>query len=171
MADYLFTKASCDAAQLHQEVEADPGISPACTKIDYAGSGTDELCVSFASGLSGGEQTTLSGLVSAHAPITRGPRTEVDDAAYQMVPHDRIVAVIAITASRIITLPDPAYCSAGLVVVVKDESGDCSGSETITVNQNSSETVDGSSSVVINTAYGSASLYTNGTDWFLVAVI
>jgi hypothetical protein len=53
----------------------------------------------------------------------------------------------------------------GQEFVVKDESGSCSVTNTITISP-SSGTIDGSASKVINTAYGSQRVYSNGTNLF-----
>jgi len=55
----------------------------------------------------------------------------------------------------------------GQVVVVKDESGAASGINTIALNASGAQTIDGLSSIHIESPYGSVLLYSNGTNWFI----
>jgi len=72
----------------------------------------------------------------------------------------------SITAARIVTLPaQGATLPAGQEFTIKDESGSCDGTKTITVTP-SSGTIDGAASVVLNSAYAKVTVYTNGTNWF-----
>ena len=63
-----------------------------------------------------------------------------------------------------INLPTP---QAELRVVVKDESG-LAETNNITVQTPGSETIDGAATDVIDTNYGAAGYYCNGTNWFKV---
>lgn len=77
------------------------------------------------------------------------------------------IAYTSITAARTVTTP----CSLGAtnkvqVYIVKDQSGNASGTNTITL-QPSSGTIDGAASkVLVNSAFGSARFYSNGTNCF-----
>ena len=53
--------------QLFNEIETDPGISPTCVTISNVG---DNVSIIFTTALSGGEETTLDGLITAHTPNT-----------------------------------------------------------------------------------------------------
>lgn len=55
----------------------------------------------------------------------------------------------------------------GQVVIVKDESGNASAINLITLNPSGSQTIDGSNSAHIESPYGSVFLYTDGSDWFI----
>lgn len=85
-------------------------------------------------------------------------RTNVT-ADYTVVAADYIVAYTTLSASRVVTVPGSQR--AGRIIVIKDETGTCSPSTTITV----SGTIDGQSSVVLNSAYAVLRLYSNGTSW------
>lgn len=93
------------------------------------------------------------------------PRT-TKTANYTTVATDTIVAYTTLAASRVVTLLAAATAGDGFILLVKDESGSASGSVTITVDGNGSETIDGALTKVINAAYGSISLYCNGSNWF-----
>jgi hypothetical protein len=91
-------------------------------------------------------------------------RTAVSDAAYTVLATDAKVCYTALTAARVVTLPAASTLS-GQSLVVKDESGACSATNTITVAP-ASGTIDGAANKVINTAYGVLRVYSNGTNWF-----
>jgi hypothetical protein len=93
-------------------------------------------------------------------------RTTVADANYTVLPSDSLIVYTSLTAARALTLPGQgSTLPAGQEFVVKDESGSCSGSNTISINPPSG-TIDGVSQIVLNTAYAKATIYTNGTNWF-----
>ena len=63
---------------------------------------------------------------------------------------------------------DATSFSDGQVVVIKDESGAASASDTITLVSSGSQTIDGSATdVTIESPYGSVLLYSNGANWFI----
>ena len=62
---------------------------------------------------------------------------------------------------------DATSFSEGQVVVVKDESGNASSSDPITLNASASQTMDGLGSVEIESAYGALFVYSNGSNWFI----
>jgi hypothetical protein len=63
---------------------------------------------------------------------------------------------------------DATQFSDGQVVVIKDESGAASASDTITLVAAGSQTIDGSTTdVTIESPYGSVLLYSNGVNWFI----
>jgi len=71
MADYAKTKTGgVRAGRLHQEIDADAGITPVCNSVTEDSPGSDGFTVTFASALSAGEETTLDGLITAHSPAT-----------------------------------------------------------------------------------------------------
>lgn len=88
-------------------------------------------------------------------------RTGVSDTNYTINMADSIVGFTALTAARTATLPSASSVPAGKQFVIKDESGNCSGGNTITILG----TVDGTANAVLNTAYASIRLYSNGTSW------
>ncbi|MER5882729.1 hypothetical protein ABT160_02755 [Streptomyces sp. NPDC001941] len=103
-----------------------------------------------------------TGAVEAGLGFARG-RTAVADANYTILTTDSRIAVTSITAARVITLPNVATAT-GQEFVIKDESGAADGTKTITVS--GAANIDGAASKVINAAYGSLRVYSNGTAWF-----
>lgn len=87
-------------------------------------------------------------------------------ASYTLLITDYIVAVTSTASARTITLPTASSAS-GLTFVVKDESGGA-GTNAITIDGDASETIDGATTKVINTNYGSMTIYSNGTAWFTI---
>ena len=90
-------------------------------------------------------------------------RRAVADTNYTVVASDTIIALTSLTASRTITLPSPST-NVGRILVVKDESGNCSGGVTITI----AGTIDGAANLVLTTAYASTRLYAGSTGWYKI---
>jgi len=76
---YNKTKSGANAAQLQDEINADPGIGPVCEGIKYA---DPDLVIQFDSALSGAEETTLDGLISAHTPAAPPSKVYRDQRFY-----------------------------------------------------------------------------------------
>ncbi|MFJ7297558.1 hypothetical protein [Streptomyces collinus] len=104
-----------------------------------------------------------TGVLEAPLGFARG-RTAVADANYTALTTDSKVCYTSLTAARVVTLPSVSNAS-GQEFLIKDESGSCDGTRTITVTP-ASGTIDGAANKVINTAYGSLRAYSNGTNWF-----
>lgn len=104
-----------------------------------------------------------AGVFEAGLGFARG-RTAVADANYTVLTTDSKVCYSSITAARVVTLPSVSTAS-GQEFLIKDESGSCNGTNTITVTP-ATGTIDGAATRVINTAYGSARVYSNGSNWF-----
>ena len=97
-------------------------------------------------------------------------RTQVSDAAYAVLATDRTVAVTALTAPRVLTLPAASAYPGGATLTVMDESGGCSAVNTLTVARASAaDTVNGGASAVLASAFGYLALQSNGSNkWTLV---
>jgi hypothetical protein len=95
-------------------------------------------------------------------------RTAVSDAPYTALVTDRIVAYTALTAARAVSLPAAASYPTGAVLTVIDESGACSPTLTITMTRAGSDTINGATSAVIASAYGSLKLEGNGSNAWAV---
>jgi hypothetical protein len=93
-------------------------------------------------------------------------RRAVSDADATISAGDQLVAVTALTAARTLTLPAAATWS-GLVIRVKDESGDATAFDII-VEGNGAETVDGAANYTISADYGYQAFYSNGTAVFTI---
>lgn len=105
---------------------------------------------------------SISG-VSLNAKLVR---TAVSDVDYAALGSDSLIAYTAISAARVVSLPAAATAGNGASYTIKDESGSAGMVNTITIDPNGSETIDGAADAVINTAYGSVRIYSNGTNWF-----
>lgn len=88
-------------------------------------------------------------------------RQSINDSDYTITAKDAIVSLTAITASRTLTLPSVSSVPRGWQITIKDESGSCSSSLTITLIG----TIDGTSNFTLNSAYAKITLYNNGTGW------
>ncbi len=113
------------------------------------GGGSNASAVTFISYVSGQPHTAV--------------RRAVADTNYMVVASDTIIALTSLTASRTITLPSPST-NVGRILVVKDESGNCSGGVTITI----AGTIDGAANLVLTTAYASTRLYAGSTGWYKI---
>ncbi|MGA3308680.1 MAG: hypothetical protein ABSD08_08700 [Xanthobacteraceae bacterium] len=96
-------------------------------------------------------------------------RTAVSDANYTAQTTDRLIAYTAITAARTVTLPAAASFPTGTRLLVVDESGSCSATDTITISRAGSDTISGATSAVLNMAYGYVAMESNGSNaWTIV---
>lgn len=85
-----------------------------------------------------------------------------------IAPGDSFVYLIVdTTATRSITLPLANSVTAGRIYIVKDSDGQ-SNTNNITVNVAGSDTIDGETSQVLNSDYGSWTIVTDGSDkWYI----
>ena len=99
-------------------------------------------------------------------------RTQVNDAAYTILPGDRTVAVVALTGARTLTLPAAAAYPQGATLTVLDESGACSATNTLSISRaGSSDAVNGAAGAVIAAPFGFVALQSNGSNkWTVVDV-
>ncbi len=92
-------------------------------------------------------------------------RTAVTSTATASV-NDRIIGVSASTALDI-RLPAASGYSAGQFFTIKDEGGNAS-SNNITIKTTGADTIDGVSSIVLESSYGAVNLYSDGTSKFFI---
>jgi len=88
-------------------------------------------------------------------------RTPISDANYTAQVTDRMIAYIALTAMRGVTLPASSTFPAGARLTVVDETGACSPTNTITLTRAGSDTINGASSIIISAPYGYLTLESN----------
>jgi hypothetical protein len=86
--------------------------------------------------------------------------------SYSVLTTDYIIAVTSTASARTITLPT-AVNATGRKYVIKDESGGAA-TNNITINTTSSQTIDGASTKTISSNYGSATVYSDGSNWFSI---
>jgi Major tropism determinant N-terminal domain len=113
---------------------------------------------------------TAGGFAAAKlSEVIANTRTAVSDASYVALASDRTIAYTALTAARVVTLPAASAYPTGTRLTVVDETGNCSGVNTITLAASGSDTVDGVASAAINVAYGFAGIESNGSNaWTIV---
>jgi hypothetical protein len=85
--------------------------------------------------------------------------------SYQVLVTDTIVGVTSNAAARTITMPN-AGMTAGQEWTIKDEAGTAQSANNITISGHGAN-IDGAATFVINTNYGSATLYWNGSNFFI----
>ena len=114
--------------------------------------------------------STAGGFAAAKLNETQTTqRSQANDANYSMIATDRVIAFIAITAARTVSLVAASSFQQGATLFVFDELGGCSATNTITLNRAGSDTIDGSTSVAVSVAYGFIGLQSNGANkWTVV---
>mgnify|MGYP005812771617 CR=1 FL=1 len=75
--------------------------------------------------------------------------------------------ILGVTAVPTEILFDATLFSDGQGLVIKDESGAASATNSITLVPSASQTIDGLSNAIIESPHGSVFLYSNGTNWFI----
>lgn len=145
----------------------------------------DELQVGFDSGVAQGG--TVAWNTSFKVDLTDGTITDssyhilsggrrlayqsMSSSTYGLTYNKNIIGVnTTLIATPVINLPNPTTDPAkyqGFTVIIKDEGGASSGNA-ITINAAPGTTIDGSGSVTISTNYASLTLYSNGSNWFII---
>jgi hypothetical protein len=102
--------------------------------------------------------------------VITNTRTAVSDAAYSALTTDRMIAYIAITATRVVSLPAASTYPTGTRLLIIDETGVVTATLNISISPHGTDTIDGANSAVnINAAYGFISLESNGSGaWTIV---
>lgn len=91
-------------------------------------------------------------------------RVAINNADYQIISTDQTVAQTGtMSAARTFNLPSAASFPAGEELIIIDQSGTVTPTNTITISRNGSDTIDGATSEVINSAYGFVRLISDGT--------
>ena len=117
-----------------------------------------------------GDGITAGGWAGATAQ-----RTVVLNCGYTPLPTDRMVAYTSISAAQTVVLPAAASFPVGERLLIVDESGACSTTNTIAVSRAGTDTINGQALLAINIPYGFVALESNGvgawtvTDSFLAA--
>jgi hypothetical protein len=113
-----------------------------------------------------GDGSTAGGWAGAMAQ-----RTAVSNAAYAALSTDRIIAYTTLSAAETVTLPAAANFPVGERLLVIDESGACSTTNTISVTPSGTDKVNGLSSstpLAINIPFGFLALESNGSNSWTV---
>ena len=97
-------------------------------------------------------------------------RVEVNNDAYSILVTDKIVSQVGtMSAARIFSLPSAASFPAGGELVIGDESGSVTSTNKITIERDGTDTIDGATSIDIDTAYGFLKLVCNGSDGWKIS--
>src|SRR5271156_3124463 len=78
--------------------------------------------------------------------VVTSTRTSVSNTAYSVLANDRLVAFVALTASRTVSLCAASAYPTGVRLVIVDETGACSATKTITISRAGADTIDGAAS-------------------------
>jgi hypothetical protein len=93
--------------------------------------------------------------------------TTVNAATYDLLITDDILNVTYTVTGAVTSLTLPtAQTTAGRTIVIKDAGGNAA-TNNITIDTEGGENIDGSATYVINIDYDSASLYSDGSNWFI----
>lgn len=94
--------------------------------------------------------------------------TTVNVATYDLLATDDILHVTYTSTGAVTSLTLPtAQTVAGRRIIVKDAGGNAN-TNNITIDTEGAETIDGSATNVISTDYGSVTLYSDGSNWFII---
>ena len=88
--------------------------------------------------------------------------------SYSIQPSDYIVGVDNLSAARTMTLPSASDVGAGKMFVIKDQSGQANASKPVSVAAPAGQTVDGQASYNLIAGYESATVYSDGSNWFVM---
>jgi hypothetical protein len=118
----------------------------------------------------GGTAQTTAAAARAASGLNIYARTSVGDASYTILSTDRTVDTSAtLTAPRTWTLPAANAVNPDDPIDIRDHFGGVSGTNTLTIAAAGTDTINGSSSVVINSQYGGIQLKSDGvSSWHYV---
>jgi len=95
--------------------------------------------------------------------------TTVNAATYDLLESDYILDVTYTATGAVTSLTLPtAQVTAGRTIIIKDAGGNA-GTNSITIDTGTAETIDGAATLVINTDYDWATLYCDGTNWKIIS--
>jgi hypothetical protein len=113
---------------------------------------------------SGLNLSDLGNIKTARANLGVDKRTTFSNAAYAVLSTDKYIAQVGtMSASRTVTLPAAANVNAGYEIIIADESGTVTTTNTIVVTRAGSDTIDGETSTTIGSAYGVKRFISDGT--------
>ena len=92
----------------------------------------------------------------------------VADADYTASTSDNVIVYTSISVARTVSLPSAATYGSGVTVTIKDGSGSVTAAINITIDPNSTETIDGAGTKKITSAYGSLTILSNGSNWYII---
>jgi hypothetical protein len=108
-------------------------------------------------------------IASARKTFVLTDRIAVADAAYTALITDNNIQYTSITAARVLTLPSAATMAAGDSFWIGDSSGSCSATNTITITRAGTDTINGGTTYVLNTAFGQTRIQSDGAaKWTII---
>ena len=122
---------------------------------------------------------TSGGLISGSSNFSFAPETNILTAncglvfKRQQITSTMTASVadyfIGVSASSaiIIQMPGAQTLSSGQMFIIKDEGGNA-GNYNITIKSSGSQTIDGETSIILESPFSSINLYTNGSDKFFI---
>ena len=138
------------------------------TPASYATSTSSTLTYTVTASGGGSAGATNANAVPYTAFVSGNPNTAVrigiSDANYTIAAGDSIVAYSTLTATRTITLP-AAASNVGRVLVIKDESGNCSNANQIVI----SGPIDNATNIALASAFTSIRIYSGGNGWYKIS--
>jgi len=99
--------------------------------------------------------TLRSGLVHARTAVTTNHTAAVNE------------YYLGVRATSVEILFDATQCVDGQTYIIKDEVGSATPGTPITLRPSASQTIDNSATASIDSPFGAANLYTDGTNWFV----
>ena len=94
--------------------------------------------------------------------------TTVASATYDLLASDDIVLVTYTATGAVTSLTLPtAQVVAGRTIVIKDVGGSA-GTNNITIDTEASETIDGAATLALDSDYESATLVSDGANWYII---
>ena len=95
--------------------------------------------------------------------------TTVNAATYDLLETDYILNVTYTATGAVTSLTLPtAQVLAGRIIWVKDAGGNASANN-ITIDTEGAETIDGNAQFILNSDYEEIAIYSDGSNWFLLA--
>ena len=105
----------------------------------------------------------LASVATARTNLNVDKRTGFADVAYTVLTTDKYVAQTGtLTLSRVVTLPAASAVNAGRELIVADESGSVTATNTLVITRAGTDTIDGATTETISVAYGARKLTSDG---------
>ncbi|MBV8830020.1 MAG: hypothetical protein JO108_12410 [Acidobacteriaceae bacterium] len=124
---------------------------------------TSITSANIADASSAGRAILTAPSLAAERGIIIDQRTSVGDANYAVLTTDRYIATTAaFTAARVWTLPAANSMNPGQEIVIYDEGGAITATNTLSIQRSGSDTLNGSAAFVLDRAFQGVSLRTDG---------
>ena len=135
----------------------------------FARSDTSGIIIRNASGDSIAIYVDANGVfnIDGRIGLNKSNISIVNSSTYDLVSTDNILHVSYTVTGAVTSLTLPtAQTLSGRVIVIKDAGG-AAGTNSITIDTEGAQTIDGSATAIISVNYNSISLYCDGTNWFI----